>query len=135
MVMTILPLPGQQAFVLLSALLLSGCKLSTSVESDDIVASLRCSPAAFDSFRRNTEILYSLKQSARVTLSIVRRTAEGADQPVVTLFTELLESRGVHSHTWLGDTSAGLFAPPGDYIGIIRVGDRSFETAVRVFHF
>ncbi len=133
--MTILPVPGHPAFVLLSALLLSGCRLPTSVESEDIVASLRFSPAAFDSFRRNTEILYTLNQSARVTLSIVRRPVQGADQPVVTLFTELFESKGLHSHTWLGDTSAGLFAPPGDYIGIIRVGGRSFEAAVRVFHF
>ena len=133
--MTILPVPGHPAFVLLSALLLSGCRLPTSVESEDIVASLRFSPAAFDSFRRNTEILYTLNQSARVTLSIVRRPGQGADQPVVTLFTELFESKGLHSHTWLGDTSAGLFAPPGDYIGIIRVGGRSFEAAVRVFHF
>lgn len=133
--MTILPVPGHQAFVLLSALLLSGCRLPTAVDSDDCVSGLRFSPAAFDSFRRNTQILYTLKQSARVTLSIVRRPVEGVDQPVVTLFTELLESKGFHSHMWLGDSSAGLFAPPGDYVGIIRIGDRSFEAAVRVFHF
>ena len=127
--------PGHQAFVLLSAFLLSGCRLPTAADSDDIVSSLRFSPAAFDSFRRNTQIFYTLRQSARVTLSIVRRPVEGADQPVVTLFTELLESKGFHSHMWLGDSSAGLFAPPGDYVGIIRIGDRSFEAAVRVFHF
>ena len=133
--MTILPEPVRQVFVLVSALLVSACRLPTSVESDDVVASLRFSPAAFDSFRRNTQVFYTLKQSARVTLSIVRRPAQGEDQPVITLFTELLESKGFHSHTWLGDTSAELFAPPGDYVGIIRVGDRSFEAAVRVFHF
>ncbi len=133
--MTVLPVSGHQAFVLFSALLLSGCRLPTSVESDSIVSSLRFSPAAFDSFRRNTQIFYTLKQSARVTLSIVRRPVQGPDQPVVTLFTELLESKGFHSHTWLGDTSAGLFAPPGDYVCIVHVGDRSFEASVRVFHF
>jgi hypothetical protein len=107
------------------------------VEADrsDILANLRFSPGAFDSFRRNTEILYTLKEPARVTFSIVRRTPEGVEQPVVTLFTELLESKGYHSHTWLGDTSQGLFAPAGDYVGIVRVDGRQFEAAVRVFHF
>jgi hypothetical protein len=109
--------------------------MPTAAESNDILANLRFSPGAFDSFRRNTEILYTLKQPARVTVSIVRRTASGADQPVVTLFTELMESKGYHSHTWLGDTSQGLFAPAGDYIGIVRVEDRRFEAVVRVFHF
>lgn len=133
--MTILPLPGPAAFLVLSALALSGCRMATAVDDADILANLRFSPGAFDSFRRNTEILYTLKQPARVTFSIVRRPASGADQPVVTLFTDLLESKGYHSHTWLGDTSQGLFAPAGDYIGIVRVEDRRFEAAVRVFHF
>jgi hypothetical protein len=101
----------------------------------DILANLRFSPGAFDSFRRNTEILYTLKEPARVTFSIVRRTPAGVEQPVVTLFTELLESKGYHTHTWLGDNSQGLFAPAGDYVGIVRVDDRRYEAAVRVFHF
>ena len=133
--MTILPLPGPAAFVVLSALILSGCRMPTAAEGADILANLRFSPGAFDSFRRNTEILYTLKQPARVTVSIVRRTASGTDQPVVTLFTEIMESKGYHSHTWLGDTSHGLFAPAGDYVGIVRVGYRQFEAVVRVFHF
>ena len=133
--MIIFPLPGPAAFVVLSALSLSGCRMPTSADDADILANLRFSPGAFDSFRRNTEILYTLKQPARVTFSIVRRPPSGADQPVMTLFTGLLESKGFHSHTWLGDTSQGLFAPAGDYIGIVRVDDRPFEAAVRVFHF
>ena len=104
-------------------------------DDEDILANLRFSPGAFDSFRRNTEILYTLKGPARVTFSIVRRPASGPDLPVITLFTGLMESRGYHSHTWLGDTSQGLFAPAGDYIGIVLVEDRRFEAAVRVFHF
>jgi len=133
--MTILPLPHAAAIVLLSAYVLPGCSMPTSADDADIVANLRFSPGAFDSFRRNTEILYTLKKPGYVTFSIVRRTASGTDQPVLTLFSGLLESKGYHSHTWLGDTSQGLFAPPGDYIGIVRVGDRRFEAAVRVFHF
>jgi hypothetical protein len=133
--MTILPLPGAAALVVLSALALSGCRIPTAADDADILANLRFSPGAFDSFRRNTEIIYTLNQPARVTFSIVRRTGSGVDQPVLTLFTALLESKGYHSHTWLGDTSQGLFAPAGDYIGIVFVGDRRFEAAVRVFHF
>jgi hypothetical protein len=133
--MTLLPSPGPATLVLLSALAMSGCRMPTTATDADVIANLRFSPGAFDSFRRNTEILYTLNQPARVTFSIVRRPASGADQPVLTLFTELLESRGYHSHTWLGDTSQGLFAPAGDYIGIVRVGDLQFEAAVRVFHF
>jgi hypothetical protein len=83
----------------------------------------------------SSDLLYTLKQPARVTFSIVRRPASGPDQPVLTLFTGLLESKGFHSHTWLGDTSQGLFAPAGDYIGIVYVDDLRFEAAVRVFHF
>jgi hypothetical protein len=133
--MTLIPVAGSATFVLLSAITLTGCRLPTSADDADILASLRFSPGAFDSFRRNTEILYTLRRSARVTLSIVRRPVSGMDQPVITLFTELLESRGYHSHTWLGDTSQGLFAPAGDYVGIVRVGDSWFEAPVRVFHF
>jgi hypothetical protein len=133
--MTILPLPGTAALLVLTALALSGCRTPTAADDADIVANLRFSPGAFDSFRRNTEILYTLKQPARVTVSIVHRTASGADQPVVTLFAEIMESKGYHSHTWLGDTSQGLFAPAGDYIGVVRVEDRRFEAVVRVFHF
>jgi hypothetical protein len=133
--MTIIALPGPAVFVVLSALALSGCRMPTAADDTGILANLRFSPGAFDSFRRNTEILYTLKQPARVTFSIVRRPASGPDQPVLTLFTGLLESKGFHSHTWLGDTSQGLFAPAGDYIGIVCVDDLRFEAAVRVFHF
>ena len=109
--------------------------MPASADDADILENLRFSPGAFDSFRRNTQILYTLKQPARVTFSIVRRPASGADQPVVTIFTGLLESKGYHSHTWLGDSSPGLFAPAGDYVGIVCVEARRFEASVRVFHF
>ncbi len=109
--------------------------MPTGANNADILSNLRFSPGAFDSFRRNTEILYTLTESARVTFAIVQRPDSGADRPVVTVFSEIMESKGYHSHTWLGDTSAGLFAPAGDYIGIVRVNGRQFEAPVRVFHF
>jgi hypothetical protein len=132
--MTILPAVSSALLLMLSAFALPGCHLPTEAD-DSILANLRFSPSAFDSFRRNTEILYTLKKSARVTFSIVRRLDSGTDQPVLTLFTDLLESKGYHSHTWLGDTSQGLFAPAGNYVGIVRVDGRPYEAAVRVFHF
>jgi hypothetical protein len=133
--MTIIQLPGPSALVFLSALAMSACRMPTAADEADILANLRFSPGAFDSFRRNTEILYTLKHPARVTFAVVRRLDSGVDQPVLTLFTGLMESRGYHSHTWLGDTSQGLFAPAGDYIGVVQVEDRRFEAAVRVFHY
>ena len=133
--MTALLLPGHATLLVLSAITLSGCRFPSAADEPDILSNLRFSPGAFDSFRRNTEILYTLKQPARVTFSIVRRPPSGAEEPVTTLFTQILESKGYHSHTWLGDTSQGLFAPAGDYIGIVRVGDMRFEAPVRVFHY
>ncbi len=133
--MTLLQLSLPAAAMFFSAFALSGCRTPTATDDDTILANLRFSPGAFDSFRRNTEILYTLQQPARVSFSIVRRLPSGIDQPVITLFTELMESKGYHSHTWLGDTSGGLFAPAGDYIGVVRLGTAKYEANVRVFHF
>jgi len=133
--MTALLLQGHAALLVLSAMTFSACRFPSAADEPEVLANLRFSPGAFDSFRRNTEILYTLSQPARVTFSIVRRPASGPDEPVTTLFTEILESKGYHSHTWLGDTSQGLFAPAGDYVGIVRVGTMRFEAPVRVFHY
>jgi hypothetical protein len=133
--MVLVPVSAPAALILISAIVFSGCRTPTAAEDEDVLANLRFSPGAFDSFRRNTEILYTLQQPARVSFSIVRRLPSGIDQPVISIFTELLESKGYHSHTWLGDTAGGLFAPAGDYIGIVRVGAAKYEANVRVFHF
>ena len=133
--MSALPVSGMAILAMLSTLFIPACRMPTATDGADIISNLRFSPGAFDSFRRNTEVLYTLSRSARVSFSIVRRTTSGDDQPVVTLFSALFESRGTHSHTWLGDSSQGLFAPPGDYVGIIVVDGRRYEAVVRVFHF
>ena len=133
--MTTVPLPLSAACTLLCAITLSGCTLPGEGADSETLANLRFSPGAFDSFRRNTEILYTLRQPARISFSIVQRADSGAERPVNTIFTEILESKGYHSHTWLGDTFSGLFAPAGDYIGVLRVDGRRFEAPVRVFHF
>ncbi len=52
-----------------------------------------------------------------------------------TLVLNVAESKGSHSHTWLGDTDDGYFAPSGLYIGIIKIQERRFESTVLVFHY
>jgi hypothetical protein len=119
----------------LSLFALPGCRMPSQPDSAGVIANLRFSPAAFDSFRRNTDIVYTLKQAARVSIAIVKRPLAGEDQPVLTLFAQIYESRGTHAHTWLGDTAGGLFAPPGDYVGIVAVDGCRYEATVRVFHY
>lgn len=115
--------------------LLPGCRLPGEVDAALLVANLRFSPAAFDSFKGNTEIRYSLGAPAEVSCVIVRRGGAPPDIFVTTLCSKIHESKGTHAHSWLGDTGTGLFAPAGEYVGILNTGDRRFEATVRVFHF
>ena len=101
----------------------------------DSVSSLRFSPSAFDSFRTNTEIRYTLKSPSAISIDIVHRDSMGQLLSVNTLAENINETRGSHAHTWLGDTRSGFFAPSGLYIGVLRIGDQRYETVVRVFHF
>lgn len=115
--------------------LLQGCTLPCPGDSPVIVTNLRFSPSAFDSFARNTEIRYTLAAPVKVSVAILRSDSEAGTQLVKTLFTDLSESKGVHAHTWLGDTGQGRFAPAGEYTGVVTVSSQRFETTVRVFHF
>lgn len=110
------------------------CKLPTA-DDPSAVTSLRFSPSAFDSFRRNTEIRYTLKSAATVSIYIVRRDSTGQPQLVSTLVENVFETRGTHAHTWLGDTQNGFFAPSGLYHGILQIANQRYEASVRVFHF
>jgi len=120
--------------LLFPILSLPGCRFATASDDAQSVVSLRFVPSAFDSFTSNTEIRYTLVSSATVNLSVVMRTPAG-DQRVNTLASSLFETKGSHAHTWLGDTGDGRFAPAGEYIGIIEIGEHRFEASVRVFHF
>ena len=119
----------------IAVVLLAACSLPTASNESVLVTSLRFSPSAFDSFRRNTQIQYTLNSPADVSLSIIRRTEAGMDIPVRALFSGLSETKGAHSHAWLGDTDQGQFAPTGDYVGVVQVGGKRFEAVVRVFHY
>jgi hypothetical protein len=121
--------------IVLIAGYIAGCKVPGEVDTSLLVANLRFSPAAFDSFKGNTEIRYSLGEPAEVSCVIVRRGTAPPDLLVTTLCAAVHESRGTHAHTWLGDTNTGLFAPAGDYIGIVTVRDHRYEATVRIFHY
>ncbi|MEO8167331.1 MAG: hypothetical protein ABI623_03730 [bacterium] len=114
-------------------LFLNSCSLPTS--TDLIVTSLRCAPSAFDSFRANSEIRYTLAKPATVTIYIAQRNASGQLVFVNTLVQNIYETKGSHGHTWLGDTAAGLFAESGLYIAVLQIESTQYETSVRVFHF
>ena len=111
------------------------CSPSTGPVDPDVLSNLRFSPSAFDSFKRNTELKFSLKVPETLNISIVRRNASGADSRVKILIGNARETRGSHSVSWLGDTDDGLFAPAGIYFALVEIGSQSYETSVQVFHF
>ncbi len=113
----------------------AGCSLYSPEGDSDFVTNLRFSPSAFDSFKANTQILYSLKDPGSVSIYITARDSSGDEFLVNTLMEDVHESKGSHAHTWLGDGTNGRFAPAGLYFGIVQVSNQRFETSVRVFHF
>ena len=115
--------------------LLSSCQYPSALDDPELVSSLRFSPSAFDSFKTNTQMLYSLKSPATLNAFVIKRDSTGKDFLVKTLAVNAAESKGSHAHTWLGDTDDGYFAPPGLYIGMIQIQERRFESTVLVFHF
>ena len=119
---------------ILSSLVCS-CTLPSSLDDPELVISLRFSPSAFDSFKSNTQILYSLKAPATLNAYILKVDSTGKEYLVKTLVLNAAESKGSHAHTWLGDTDDGLFAPTGTYIGVIQIQQRRFESTVLVFHY
>lgn len=115
--------------------LVTGCRFPSAQEDPDLVTSLHFTPSAFDSFRRNAELKYSLKTASTLSVTIVRRDSSRTSSLVKTLVGDLNETKGAHAITWLGDTDQHLFAPAGIYFGVIRTGKQRFETIVEIFHF
>jgi hypothetical protein len=126
---------SSRALSLLLLLLPQACTLPDPADSPLVVAGLRFSPSAFDSFARNAELRYALASPAEVSIAIVRTGQAGEPQLVKTLCQGLRESRGSHAHAWLGDTDQGRFAPAGEYTGVVTVCSQRFEATVRVFHY
>jgi len=120
--------------LLISVFSLCGCTQPSAAEHPHLVTDLRFSPSAFDSFRGNTQLRYRLAAPSVLTIYITRLDTFGEEQLVRTIMQNLSETRGVHSHTWLGDTEQGFFAPVGRYVGVVRTERRRFETLVTVYH-
>jgi len=124
-----------QWIIVLILLILSSCKLPTAADDPSIVSNLRFTPSAFDSFTKNTEVQYTLKNPVTVNISIVKKDSSGQEFLVRTIAEDIHETKGTHRHTWLGDTEKGLFAPIGTYVGIVQIESQRFEATVLVFHF
>ena len=122
-------------FVAVVSLCAASCKLPTAADDPSIVSNLRFTPSAFDSFTKNTEVQYTLKNPVTVSISIVKKDSSGQEFLVKTLAEDIRETKGTHRHTWLGDNEKGLFAPIGTYIGIVQIDSQRFEATVLVFHF
>lgn len=122
------------SMILLAAVLSSGCRLADPEEDPLLVSDLRFSPSAFDSFRRNTEMRFSLRYPAVLSISVVRRDSSG-EVRVRSLLDDVCFTKGSHSVTWLGDTDERLFAPTGVYLGMVRTRGERFIATVEVFHF
>jgi flagellar hook assembly protein FlgD len=116
-------------------MLLNSCNYPSQLDDPELVNSLRFSPSAFDSFKSNTEMRYTLKIPMALNAYILRSDSTGKEFLVKTLAVNAAESKGSHAHTWLGDTDDGYFAPPGLYIGIIQIQERRFEATILVFHY
>ena len=99
-----------------------------------LLTNLRFEPGAFDSFTSSTHLRYTLQEAATTTATISRRTPEGGVKAVATLFHSLHESKGSHSHTWIGNTDEGTFAAAGTYIAVVELGAERYETEVRIYH-
>ena len=113
----------------------SSCRLPVGAPDAGVVTNLRFGPSAFDSFKSNTEIRYSLKTPASVSVVIVRRDSLQNEIPIATLISKTRETSGTHAHTWLGNTDRGMFAPAGTYFGIVLADNERFEASVCVFHY
>ncbi len=79
--------------------------------------------------------MYTLAAPSTVSLSITRADTTGAERLVKTLARNMQETGGVHAHMWLGDTDGGIFAPAGEYTGVLQIENHRYATTVVVFHF
>jgi len=113
----------------------TSCGIPNSIDDPALVSNLRFSPSAFDSFIRNTELKYTLKEPLAVSAYIVKKDSMQNSILVRTLIENSGETKGTHAITWLGDTNQRYFAPVGTYFGVVRIESHCFETSVQVFHF
>ena len=116
---------------LAAAAVIAGCRIPGTPEPS--VTNLKFVPSAFDSFRSNAELKFSL--TAPATVSIRIRAGSPGGRVVRTLADDLRETKGSHAVAWLGDTDERLFAPAGIYFGVVVTGGAAYEANVQVFHY
>jgi flagellar hook assembly protein FlgD len=97
----------------------------------NIITNLRFSPDTFDSYQRNTSLKYSLLKEAEVSISIY----DSNGIIVKTLIENLLETKGSHSHGWLGISDSGTFVPTGIYLAQVTADYHQAFTSVEIFHY
>lgn len=97
----------------------------------NIITSLRFAPDTFDSYKRNTSLKYSLLKEAEVSISIY----DSNGSLVKTLIENLLETKGSHSHGWLGISDKGTFVPQGIYIAKVKADYDEAFASVELFHY
>jgi hypothetical protein len=120
--------------ILFFSLSMVQCNHPSATDDPELLSNLRFAPGAFDSFRRNTELKFTLRHPVTLDITIESKAAPGADFVVKTLVQNAYQTKGSHSIAWLGDTDAELFAPAGVYIGVLNISNRRFETTVQVYH-
>ena len=107
------------------------CGCLTNPLRPNIITNLRFSPDVFDSYKGNTSLKFTLQEEARV--SIWMSSASG--QRVKHLVDNVVETKGTHSHGWLGLNDDGYFVPAGVYLATVTADSDEAQTSVELFHF
>jgi len=97
----------------------------------DIISNLRFSPDTFDSYKRNTSLKYTLLKEAEVSIEIY----DSSGNKIKTIIENLTETKGSHSHGWLGISDSGTFVPAGIYIAKVKADYCEAYASVEIFHF
>ena len=97
----------------------------------NIITNLRFSPDTFDSYKRNTSLKYTLLKQAEVSIHIY----DANGNLVKTLLENLKETKGTHSHGWLGISDKGFFVPVGVYLAKVKADYDEAYAIVEIFHF
>lgn len=97
----------------------------------DIITNLRFSPDTFDSYKRNTSLKYSLIKEAQVSIEIY----DSSGNKVKTVLSSLIETKGIHSHGWLGVSDKGEFVKAGIYIAKLKADSDQAFASVEIFHY
>ena len=109
--------------------LTAGCNLNNPFRPE-IITSLRFSPDAFDSYKRNTSIRFALTRRATVSAWITNSGGE----VIIQLAEEFEQTRGTHSLAWLGLDLNGTFVTPGVYIAWVSADYDRASASVVVYH-